>query len=330
MTLKQNYRYLKKIFPIIIVVFLTIMLAIKPEIYIKSVFDGILLFCTAVLPALFPFFFFTKALTALGAADSFSKVFKKPLKKLYNAPPISAYIFVMSILSGYPVGAKLLSDCYKNGLIDAREARTVAAFTSTSGPLFIIGTVAVNMFHDKGLGFLIMLCHFAAALINGFIYRPYKKSSDITSITPLPSVQDNLMSNLIYDAIISVLCVGGYIAIFSMIIDVFFNIGAMQIIAFLPSAFLNMIGVDAQLAKGIAAGLFEVTRGCLEISACSAKASITLPILCGIISFGGASIFAQSLNFITDCKISTMRFIAMKTTHAVIAVALASLVSLML
>ena len=43
------------------------------------------------------------------------KLLKKPISRLYNAPSQSGYILVMSLLSGYPVGAKLIDDFYENG-----------------------------------------------------------------------------------------------------------------------------------------------------------------------------------------------------------------------
>ncbi|MCI6976113.1 MAG: hypothetical protein MR895_02065, partial [Clostridiales bacterium] len=81
------------------------------------------LFWAAVLPALFPFFFFTRMLTGLGFPETVGKFFEKPVKFLFHTPPISAYIFFMSVLSGYPIGAKLISEFYKNGVINTEESK---------------------------------------------------------------------------------------------------------------------------------------------------------------------------------------------------------------
>lgn len=47
----------------------------------------------------------------------------------------------MGIISGYPVGAKIVTEFRKNGECTKAEAERLLAFTNNSGPLFIIGTV---------------------------------------------------------------------------------------------------------------------------------------------------------------------------------------------
>ena len=87
---------------------LTIALAVDPKQCIASVHSALGMFVQSVLPALLPYFFFTKLLTSLGAARAIGDLFRRPVALLYNAPPIGGYVCLMSLLSGYPVGARLL------------------------------------------------------------------------------------------------------------------------------------------------------------------------------------------------------------------------------
>lgn len=59
---------------------------------------------------------------------------------------VGAYAFIMGIISGYPVGAKIVTEFRKNGDCSKAEAERLLAFTNNSGPLFIIGTIGVSMF----------------------------------------------------------------------------------------------------------------------------------------------------------------------------------------
>jgi nucleoside recognition membrane protein YjiH len=52
-----------------------------------------------------------------------------------------AYAFLMGIVSGYPIGAKIVSDFKAQNLCTDIECERLLAFTNNSGPLFIIGTV---------------------------------------------------------------------------------------------------------------------------------------------------------------------------------------------
>ena len=131
-------------------------LIINPAKYMNSITVGLKLFSVSVLPALFPFFFFSKILTSLDVASSFGKAIQKPLRKIYNAPPITGYIVVMSMMSGYPLGAKLVSDCFSLGIIDENEAKSISTLASTSGPLFILGTIGASMLNNSLVGLTII------------------------------------------------------------------------------------------------------------------------------------------------------------------------------
>ncbi len=54
---------------------------------------------------------------------------------------IGAYAFIMGIISGYPVGASIVTEFRNSGECSKAEAERLLSFTNNSGPLFIIGTV---------------------------------------------------------------------------------------------------------------------------------------------------------------------------------------------
>ena len=151
------------------------LLALRPETYLDAVSEGLEIFAVSVFPGLFPFFVLTGLLTALGAGNLLSRAFAKPASRLFGAPPSGGYILAMSMLSGYPVGAKLVADFYKDGIIDEYDARAVTAFASTTGPLFVLGTIGVKMLGDYKSGVIILLTHFASAILNGIVFRAVRK-----------------------------------------------------------------------------------------------------------------------------------------------------------
>ena len=71
----------------------------------------------------------------------FGKIIEKPVKKLFNVPGQGAIALIMGIISGYPVGAKIVCDLKKRNICTKEEAERLLAFTNNSGPLFILGTV---------------------------------------------------------------------------------------------------------------------------------------------------------------------------------------------
>ena len=93
-TLKFDSLKTIKIIVIITVIFLIVALAIYPDKYSKSTYEGVLLWAVSVMPSLLPYFFLTALLTKIGALTS---VFEKltPLNnKLFRLSGISAYCFL--------------------------------------------------------------------------------------------------------------------------------------------------------------------------------------------------------------------------------------------
>ncbi len=311
--------------------FFVICLVIDPARYIASVYNGIVLFATSVAPALFPFFFFTRILTSVGTAQILGDALKKPIAKLYNCPSVGGYVFFMSAISGYPVGSRLLSDMYAAGVIDRRQAKAVSAFTSTSGPLFVVGTVGTVMFGSASFGYLLLAVHFAGAVLNGFIYRIKKADAkEYAELLRTPPDFDDLLGKSMTSALTSLFVVGGYIAIFSMIADVLTDFGIVDALAAPVSSLYSAVGWDPAMAHGTVLGLIEITRGCQSLSQCGAQIKTVLPVAAGLLSFGGLSVSLQSLTFLGNCKIRPLFYLATKTTQAAISFALALAVSCLL
>ena len=311
-------RKAKKALPFsLIICFFICCLVINPQRYIQSIFSGMLLFAKNVAPALFPFFFFTKLLTGLGGANALGKALKKPVARLYNAPQESGYILVMSLISGYPIGAKLISDFYENGNFTIENCKKVSTFTSTSGPLFVVGTVGTLMLSSPKAGYVLFLCHALGALVNGLIYRGRKSEEKALSMPPAQE-DDELLNKSITSSILSVLVVGGYIAIFSMIIDIAIDLKIVDALSFLLEKPLSLFGISEQVAEATVISLIEITRGCQAFAQSGVSIKIILPFIAGLLSFGGLSITFQSLTFLKGCRVKTSYYLLTKLTQAIV------------
>lgn len=306
-----------------IVAFMVMML-VKPDFYLNSARKGLSLYATSVLPSLFPFYFFSLLLTYIGSAKAVSGIFEKPVKLLYNAPKESAYVLLLSMLSGYPVGASMTAELYKAGSITQKQAKAIAAFASTSGPVFMLGTVGSAIFNDVQVGAIILTAHYLSALINGLIFRVndnknliLKKggrkslTDDDVKITAAPD-QDAIMSRTIANSTLSMLYVGGYIVLCGMLVDTLalFNIDSLLISA---------LGEQAgQPIVALLNGLIEMTRGSLSCAQCT-QHNIGIALCAGIISFGGLSVTLQNYTFLSKCNMTFAEIIVRKLFQSAIA-----------
>lgn len=303
---------MKKRIPIIVVILLLVgMLIAFPDKYVVSVANGLKLYAVCVLPALFPFFFFSKLLTGLNFGYDLGAATARPLRRLYNAPPVAGLILVMAMLSGYPIGAKMIMDNYEKGVISESEARAISSFTSTSGPLFIVGTVGIKMLDDKLCGYLILIAHYLATLINGLIYC--SKSTSSAPLPPRPAVdKTHILGDSMLSSVVSVAIVGGYIAIFYMVCDVAESLRLTELLC----RALAFTGTDRNLIYGAGLGLIEMTKGSMIISQTGLPLAVTAPFIGAIVTFGGLSVTAQSMTFLSACKIKPAYYLLTKSTQA--------------
>ena len=330
-TITKTY---KTTFVLSIALFIIIIfLIINPSKYINSAYNGILIWAKAVLPALFPFFFITRLLTELGGIKILANYFQGFMQKVFHINGIGAYVFLMSIMSGYPVGAKITSELYEKKLITNDEATRLVTFTSTSGPLFVIGTVGAGMFLSAKMGFIILLSHFIGALLNGVLYRNYKyDAKQIQGKTKftLDAISDNILEKSMISAINSILIVGGYIAFFFILIDILTDIGLITIISKSINVFFSLLGIDSYFSNSIVVGFIEMTRGCYELSTYFTDYTTATMVCTFIISFGGLSTMLQAMTFLQKCKIKLLFFFQQKITHALLACAISYIFCILL
>lgn len=134
----------KKLILPILFIFFTISLVLFSQSNLTASKSGFKLWANNVVPSLFPFFIAVNLLSHTNVIKHISKYCNKIMRPLFNVPGESAYAFIIGLISGYPVGAKIVTDLRNNNLCTKDEGERMLCFTNNSGPLFIIGTVRNN------------------------------------------------------------------------------------------------------------------------------------------------------------------------------------------
>lgn len=125
----------------IIFILFTIFLVIFSKSNLTAAKNGLKLWANNVVPSLLPFFIATNLLSHTNVIKYVSKACNKFMRPIFNVPSECAYAFILGLISGYPVGAKIVTDLKDNNFCTTEEAERMLCFTNNSGPLFIIGTV---------------------------------------------------------------------------------------------------------------------------------------------------------------------------------------------
>ena len=307
-----------------------ILLIMNPEKYIISINSGINLFFISVFPSLLPFIFVSKLLDSLGGFRKIEKLMNPITKKIYKCPSSVTYPFIMSMISGYPIGAKIVGEMKKDGAITSYDARRAICLSSTSGPIFVIGSVGANMLGNSTLGFYIFLSHILGSLLTAFLFTRKKLESEQLS-TSLPSVKQtsSILSHSTTSTISAILTVAVYVSIFYMFIDMAYSIGFLSLTSGITEKILSIMGLDIRLATGLSSGIIEMTRGCKEIASVGNNFA-SLVCCTGLISFGGLSIILQSLTFLSGTEIKGTYFLLIKFVQAIVSSLIALAIGLII
>ena len=148
------------------------------------------------MPSLLPFIIGANLIVSLKIVDILGILINPLTKKIFNVSGRSGLIFAISMVSGYPVGSKFASELRRENKISRYEGQRLVSFCSTSGPLFIIGSVGTGMLKNPHVGYIMLLCHYLASLTVGIIFRNYGKEKHTkTKNTILKDINDIIYDN---------------------------------------------------------------------------------------------------------------------------------------
>ena len=256
----------------------------------------------------------------------------KIMKPLFNIRGEGSFGFIMGLISGYPVGAKIACDFRENNICSKEECERLLSFTNNSGPLFIVGTVGISMFGNSTIGLLLLITHILACITVGIIFRfwkfnssspeyvgsknsNYKKYKNVT-FSNLGEVLGKSISN----SISTVLMIGGFVVIFSSIISILKSSGILNSLVFIITPIFNFLNIDSSFVYGILTGLLEITNGISYVSSINIKAiSVNIIITAFLLGFGGLSVLLQVLSITSKTDLSIKPYIYGKFLHGVLA-----------
>lgn len=294
------------------IIYLIVCIILSPSRFITSMLDGVSVWTFNVLPSILPFMILTSALIQLGIMERVSKPFAKPFSKIYRTSPHSGYVFLLSILSGYPLGSKMIAELYESGKISQNDAYKMSSFCSNSGPMFIIGSVGVSMLLSKTAGYILFLSHIISALINGLIYRNLRYSEIYLPDNKKRSQSANF-NDIISSSIQGILNIAVIIALFFVVTESF-------------SPLLSLLSSES---SSFFKGIIEMTQGCLAVSK-SFNLGWSIPICSFLISFGGISTLTQSIVLLKKVNMPLWLFTFQKFTQGVLAFLVALLFTLII
>lgn len=310
--------------------------------------NGLVLWATAVVPSLFPFFVATELLSYTNVVTYLGKLLNPIMRPLFNIPGEGAFAFLMGLISGYPVGAKIVSNFMEQGIVSREEAERMLAFTNNSGPLFIIGTVGITLFGNTTIGILLFITHVLACISVGIVFKYLfkDKNSNITKFKVSRSKKHleksykeyryensnnksndlgfsalgEILGKSIMNSVSTIVMIGGFVVIFSVIISILNQSNLLNGLSNMLSPALSTIGISQELINAFLSGIVELTNGVSLVANANIKGiSINIIISAFLLGFGGISVLLQVFSIISKNGLSIKKYALGKLLQGIFA-----------
>jgi sporulation integral membrane protein YlbJ len=279
----------------------------NPKTCMNATSNGLHIWLISVVPALFPFFILTRIIISLNQTSI--PPLDKFTSKCFNTQN-SGLIYFLSLLSGYPIGAKMISTFYENQALDKQSATKMFSFCSTSGPMFLIGTIGIGVFKNVTTGYILLLGHIIGSFLNGLLYR--NKPTSNTQFQP--NITKTSLNDIIYDSIISILLVGGYIIFASVIIKL---LELAYILPTIANFICNITHFEYNAVYSVICGIIEITNGIIMLGSSNINLNIKIILTSALIAFSGICIMLQSMAFTGKIGIKKSTMFLQKFTQAI-------------
>lgn len=268
-------------------------------IYSKYTFDGIssgIQICiTTLIPSMFCFMVISNFIANSSLCSILSRPFRPLARHLFKLDDRLFTVFLLSLLGGYPVGAKLLADKIRSGEIPVQTGQRMIYFCVNCSPAFIISGAAMVLWNSLALGAMI----YASQVITCFVIAfacGFKKNiltvQDKKTATPPCSVA---LVQAVNNATKSMGIVCSFVVVFC---------------AFFP--FVNLLPLS-DTAGTVLKGLLEVISGCQMIRDLPLVTSVLLVAL--FTSFGGICVHLQIMALLNGTGIKMGRFLLSRVCY---------------
>ena len=276
---------MKKLISLLSLIFISLfcfLIILKPEICINSAISGVLLCGNVFIPSIYPFTFGVLFINNSGVLKLL-KPLDKLTNKLFGLNYYETAIFLLSLIGGYPLGAKLLAEN------PSQKSGIMINFCINAGPAFIILAVGKGVFKSSTLGWVLYASHIIASLLIMLFLSGKAKKFNTNFINKKPLGLIGNFTKSAADAADTVIKICGLVILFSTI-----------------TAYLNM------LFKKIKT-LYFITLLCEVTNAVFKTDNILLVSF--LLGFAGLSIWAQVFSLLKGVKINYLRFILFRILH---------------
>lgn len=250
--------------------FLLFLILLQSEAVAEAARASLALCARSLIPALLTPLVLSGILTALSASVSLPGA--ALFSKIFHLPKSGFSPFLLGLLCGFPIGAKVTAELYAENAYDAKSAARIAALSANTGPAFAVAGVGAAFFKSAKIGWLLYLIQLSSAIILGVLDAKKHPLSHVFCEDTNKTLHFSL-PDILYRSSLSLLSITGTVVFFGTFCA-------------LPSAILP------NSMNALLAAFLEVGNGAYLASGLTA--SLGVPLAAFAISFSGISVLFQN------------------------------------
>ncbi len=302
---KKLLRFSKRLLALIVIYFAMFLIIFFSSELSSGIKNGINVSMNLVMPSLFIFMIFSNIIINSKFKHIVSRPFKFLAKYIFRISESNIAIVILSLVGGYPVGAKLISNAINQNSLSRDEASNLLCYCVNCGPAFLISGIGVSIFSSFKIGIYMYISQIIACVITGFIMSFFNKNciqNNISKNTSKSIPYSVLFVKSVNDAVKSMAIICGFIIAFS---------------AFMPmvSVILKYLGSEY---GHIVQGFLEVTTGCNNLSEISSPNAILLAT--AFTAFGGVCVHLQVYAMISQNGVKMTKFFILRIIYTLISI----------
>lgn len=286
------------------IVLLFVCMLISPKAVFNGASEGLLLWFQIILPTLFPFIIITNLLLYTDSIHYISKAFGRILCHIFKVSENGSFAVIVGFLCGYPMGAKVTADLMTSGYITEDEGRYLLSFCNNTSPVFILNFIVWKTLGREDLLIPSLFILLGTPMMLSFIFRRFylgkgNRFQDLKkNRQSRKSWNFRIMDTCIMDSFETIVKVGGYIILFSVILSL------VQSCPWQPALFQVLLPS------------LEVTTGIALIGKSDIPFALQYSAIMGLTSFGGICAVAQTQCMIQKTQLSIISYIIEKLAAA--------------
>ena len=150
----DNFYYFLISFFSFVIIFLLVSF---PDVISSGIRNGLFLCANTLIASMFPFFVLSSFLLRTGAVEYMGKFFDRFSRKVFRLSGNAFSVFFISLFSGFPVGAKLVSSMFDEKKLSLSQSSRLMCCCVNAGPAFVIGAVGNAMLSNRMAGLIIFV-----------------------------------------------------------------------------------------------------------------------------------------------------------------------------